>query len=154
LRPLYYDWPEAEQAYSAKNEYLFGDSMIVAPVASPLDNSNGLAAVSLWLPPGDWIEWHTGKHFTGPIEIARTFSLREIPVYVRAGAILPMAPKMRYTNEKAVDPLIVTVFPLAAGQKTSYTLYEDAGDTRAYESGEAATTQLRAFQDGTDLTVE
>src|SRR5438874_2450683 len=56
LRPLYYDWPDAEQAYTAKNEYLFGDNMIVAPVVSPVDKSDGLASESVWLPRGEWIE--------------------------------------------------------------------------------------------------
>ncbi len=154
VRPLYYDWPEAEQAYTVKNEYLFGDSMIVSPVTVPLDKSNGLAAQSVWLPPGEWIEWNTGKHFNGPVEMNRRFSMREVPVYVRAGAIVPMAPEMRYTSEKPVDPLIVTLFPLRPGQKTSYTLYEDAGDSRAYQRGEAATTDLHAAQNGNDLELE
>src|SRR5262249_29493687 len=154
LRPLYYDWPDAEQAYSAKNEYFFGENMIVSPVVGPLDKGTGLAPQSVWLPEGEWIEWSTGKHFKGPLEVSRKFSIREIPVYVRAGAIVPMAPAMRYTNEKPVDPLIVTVFPLAAGQKSSYALYEDAGDSRAYEVGEAARTKISASEERGDLTVE
>src|SRR5690242_10539408 len=108
----------------------------------------------LWLPEGEWIEWSTGKHFKGPLEVSRKFSIREIPVYVRSGAIVPMAPEMRYTNEKPVDPLTLTVFPLAAGQKSSYTLYEDAGNSRAYETGEAATTKVSASEAQGDLTVE
>src|SRR5690242_3059500 len=73
----------------------------------------------LWLPEGEWIEWSTGKHFKGPLEVSRKFSIREIPVYVRSGAILPMAPEMRYTNEKPVDPLTLTVFPLRSEEHTS-----------------------------------
>jgi alpha-glucosidase len=154
LRPLYYDWPDAEQAYSAKNEYEFGDSMIVAPVVGAVDKSNGLASESVWLPAGEWIEWQTGRHFTGPTQVERKFSIREIPVYVRAGAIIPMAPKMRYTGEKPVDPLILTVFTPTAGQKSSYTLYEDAGQTRAYETGECARTEIRASENSGDLLIE
>lgn len=154
LRPLYYDWPEAEQSYSTKNEYLFGDSMIVAPVVGPLDKGSGLAPQSVWLPEGEWIEWSTGKHFKGPLEVNRKFSIREIPVYVRAGSILPMAPDMRNTSEKPVNPLIVTVFPLTAGQKSSYALYEDAGNSRAYEVGEASTTKISASEQQGDLTVD
>jgi hypothetical protein len=153
LRPLYYDWPEAEQAYTAKNEYMFGDNMIVAPVISPVDKSNGLANESLWLPAGEWIEWNTGKRFTGPIELTRKFSIRETPVYVRAGAIVPMAPEMRYTGEKPVDPLIVNVFPLGEGQKSSYTLYEDSGKARDYQIGKDAWTDIRASQANGSLQV-
>ncbi len=66
LRPLYYDWPEADEAYTNKNEYVFGDQMLVAPVVAPADKISGLATEKVWLPQGDWIEWPTGKHFTGP----------------------------------------------------------------------------------------
>jgi hypothetical protein len=67
---------------------------------------------------------------------------------------VPMEPEMRYTGEMAVDPLIVNVFPLADGQASSYTLYEDASNTRAYERGEAAWTDLRASRKGDDVTIE
>ena len=153
LRPLYYDWPEAEQAYTAKNEYVFGDNMIVAPVTSPIDKASGLATEQIWLPSGEWIEWDTGRHFSGPAQLTRRFSIRETPVYVRAGAIVPMAPKMRYTNEKPVDPLILTVFPLSSGQKSFYTLYEDSGKGREYQTGKAAWTDIRATESNGQLTI-
>ncbi|MGB6545680.1 MAG: TIM-barrel domain-containing protein [Candidatus Acidiferrales bacterium] len=154
LRPLYYDWPEADEAYTSKNEYIFGDNMIAAPVVSAVDPATQLAAENIWLPSGEWIEWPTGKHFSGPVNIQRKFSIRQIPVYVRAGAIVPMQPEMRYTGEKPVDPLIVNVFPLADGQSSSYTVYEDASNTRAYERGEAAWTDLHASRQGDDVAVE
>jgi alpha-glucosidase (family GH31 glycosyl hydrolase) len=153
LRPLYYDWPEADQSYTTKNEYLFGDSIIVAPVTSPIDKATDLASESVWLPEGNWIEWNTGRHFTGPVTLTRNFSIREIPVYVRAGAIVPMAPPMRYTGEKPLDPLIVNVFPLTEGLKSSYTLYEDSGKARDYQVGKAAWTELRASETDGELTV-
>jgi len=153
LRPLYYDWPEADRAYTAKNEYLFGDNMIAAPVTTPIDKATGLASESVWLPEGDWIEWNTGKHFTGPVELTRNFSIRELAVYVRAGSTVPMAPPMRYTGEKPLDPLIVNVFPMKEGQKSSYTLYEDSGEARDYQIGKAAWTELRASDSGEELTV-
>jgi hypothetical protein len=67
LRPLYYDWPEQDAAYAAKNEYMFGDSLLLAPVTSPVDPASQLAAEHIWLPPGDWIEWETGKSLHGPV---------------------------------------------------------------------------------------
>jgi glycosyl hydrolase family 31/uncharacterized protein DUF5110 len=154
LRPLYYDWPESDEAYTSKYEYVFGDNMIAAPVVSAVDADTQLAGETIWLPPGEWIEWATGKHFSGPAKIQRNFSIRQIPVYVRAGAIVPMEPEMRYTGEKLVDPLIVNVFPLADGRSSSYTLYEDASNTRAYERGEAAWTDLHASRSGDEVTIE
>ena len=74
-------------------------------------------------------------------------------MYVRAGAIVPLAPPMQYSNQKPLDPLIIEVFPLADGQSSLYTLYEDAGDTRAYHEGQAAWTELTANENGGDLAV-
>ncbi|HEV2732566.1 MAG TPA: TIM-barrel domain-containing protein, partial [Terriglobales bacterium] len=154
LHPLYYDWPDTEEAYSNKNEYVFGTNLIVDPVVAPTDKITGLVDQSVWLPPGDWVEWQTGARFHGPIEVKRNFSIRQIPVYVRAGAIVPEAPPMQYTSQKPLDPLIVNVFPLEDGQSTSYSLYEDAGDSRAYQRGEFARTELRGSEKGREMTVE
>ena len=154
LHPLYYDWPEADEAYTSKNEYRFGDSMFVAPVTRPVEPASRLASESVWVPPGDWIERASGKRFTGPATVERRFAIDQIPVYVRAGAIVPMQPAMRFTGEKPVDPLILSVFPLKDGQSSTYTLYEDASKSEAYQHGVCAWTKLDAKQTGGDLEVE
>ncbi len=153
LRPLYYNWPEADQAYTSKNEYQFGKEMLVAPVTTPVDAVSQLATESIWLPKGNWIEWETGRHFTGPVQMERKFSISQIPVYVPAGAIVPMAPPMRYTSQKPLDPLVLTVFPQNPGSSSQYTLYEDAGNSRAYQENQAAWTIIHARQNGGDLSV-
>ena len=146
--PLYYDYPEAPEAYEYKDEYLFGSDMLVAPVASPVGDDTRLATKSIWLPPGTWVEWFTGTELKGPAKLERTFALNDIPVYVKAGAIVPMQPKMRNTAEKPVDPLILTVFPGNGGETR---VYEDAGNTPGYTHGEAAWTTVRhaRLDDGT-----
>ncbi len=153
LRPLYYDWPNADQAYTSKNEYQFGDEMLVAPVVAPVDATSQLATEPIWLPKGNWIEWETGRHFTGPIQLERKFSIRQIPVYVPEGAIIPMAPPMLNTGQKPVDPLILTVFPEKPGASTQYTLYQDAGNSRAYQQDQAAWTTIHAQESNGDLLV-
>ena len=154
VRPLYYDWPEAPEAYASKDEYLFGDQMLVAPVVAAADKSSGLAAEKVWLPEGDWIEWPTGKHLAGPTAVDRNFSIDQVPVYVKAGAIVPMQPPMRYTGEKPVDPLIVNVWPLKPGTNSSYSLYEDSGASVEYQNGIFARTPIKAAQEGDTLRVE
>ena len=84
-------------------------------MVAPRDKVSGLATEKVWLPKGEWIEWPTGKHFTGPATVERSFSIEQMPVYVKAGAIVPMQPPMRYTGEKPVDPLIVNVWPIKPG---------------------------------------
>ncbi len=154
LHPLYYDWPEAAEAYSNKNEYVFGADMLVSPVVAPGDKITGLAGESVWLPEGDWLEWQTGTPFHGPATVQRNFSISQIPVYVRAGAIVPEAPPMQYSNQKPLDPLILNIFPLAQGQTSTYTLYEDAGDSRAYQQDADARTEVRAIEDADVLLVD
>jgi alpha-glucosidase (family GH31 glycosyl hydrolase) len=144
LHPLYYDWPEAPEAYAAKNEYMFGDSILADPVTQPVAKDSQLATTSVWLPPGDWIEWDSGAEFEGPVTLQRSFSLSQIPLYVKAGSIIPMQRGKDHTDKKSADPLILTVFPLKNGQKTKYRLYEDSGDTPGYQHGEAAWTPIRA----------
>jgi alpha-glucosidase len=154
LRPLYYDWPDQADAYSSKGEYVFGDQMLVAPVTAAADKTTALATEKVWLPKGEWIEWPTGKHITGPASVDRSFSIEQTPVYLKAGAIVPMQPAMRYSGEKAVDPLIVNVWPLAPGTNSTYKVYEDSGVAVEYQRGVFARTPIKATQTGDTLKVE
>jgi alpha-glucosidase len=154
LRPLYYDWPADDAAYQAKGEYTFGEQMIVAPVTTPADKTSGLSTENVWLPAGQWIEWPTGKHFSGPTQAERRFSIDQTPVYVKAGAIVPMQPAMQYTGQKPVDPLIVNVWPLAPGASNTYSLYEDSGAAVEYQKGVFVRTPIKATQTANLLRVE
>ncbi|MFZ0662991.1 MAG: TIM-barrel domain-containing protein [Acidobacteriaceae bacterium] len=154
LHPLYYDWPDEDAAYTSKNEYMFGSQMLAAPVTSPVDPQTGLATEKIWLPPGDWIERPTGKHFTGPTTIDRSFSIDQIPVYLRAGAIVLMQPAMLYTGQKPVNPLIVNIWPLNPGESSHYSLYEDSGVSVLYQRGVFTRTPIHAIESGDTLRVE
>ncbi len=154
LRPLYYDWPDTSAAYDNKGEYLFGDQMLAAPVTVPADKATALAKETVWLPKGEWIEWPTGKHFTGPTTQDRLFSIDQVPVYLRAGAIVPMQPPMLYTGQKPVDPLIVNVWPLEPGTFSTYEVYEDSGVSVDYQKGVFARTPIKATQTGDVLQVD
>ena len=154
LRPLYYDWPEEDAAYKSKGEYIFGEEMIAAPVVTPVDKVTHLASEEVWLPKGEWIERPTGKHFEGPATEQRSFAISEIPVYVKAGAIVPMQPAVLHTGEKPADPLIVSVWPQKPGESSSYTVYEDSGASVEYQRGVFARTPIKATQTGDIWRVE
>jgi alpha-glucosidase len=154
LHPLYYDWPNERPAYDAKNEYMFGDEMLAAPVAVPANKVTALASEKIWLPAGHWIEWPTGKRLDGPAQVDRTFSIDQIPVYLKPGAIVPMQPPMLYTGQKPVDPLIVNVWPLAPGESSNYSLYEDSGKSVEYQRGVFARTPIHAEETDDTLRVE
>jgi hypothetical protein len=136
-RPLYYDWPELDQAYERTDEYLLGDDLLVAPVTRPVDAVSGCAAVRVWLPPGAWTNWFTGRTYTGPASISLQVPLDEIPLFVRSGAVIPMQPPMRRTDEKPLDPLILHIWP---GESGSTRVYEDDGETVGYQEGECTWT--------------
>jgi alpha-glucosidase (family GH31 glycosyl hydrolase) len=149
-RPMYYDYPEREQAYQFRNEYFFGDEMIVNPVTHPIEEGSLCTMQKVWLPEGEWIEWFTGAELAGDTVVERPFMIDEVPVYVRTGAIIPMQPKMRYTGEKPVDPLILTVFPGPHGRTSAY---EDDGDNDAYKQGEFTTTTAEFALEGRVMTL-
>jgi len=150
LRPLYYDYPDEPLAYETPAQYTFGEAMMVVPITHPMDPATGLARQGLWLPPGRWIEWFTGTPLEGGRTATRAFLLDEIPVYVKAGAIVPMQPKMRHTGERPVDPLILTIFP---GERGDTRIYEDEGDTPGYQTGAHAWTPVNVQRTGADTMV-
>ncbi|MEX1276208.1 MAG: TIM-barrel domain-containing protein, partial [Bacteroidota bacterium] len=137
-RPMYYDYPGAGEAYSFPGQYMFGSDLLVAPVASPIDTVSLLVEKELWLPQGNWFEWSTGTLLKGPGVIRRRFSLDQIPLYAKAGAVIPMqSPSGK--ADAAANPLVLTVIP---GDSGSTTLYEDDGISLGYQKSEFAGTRV------------
>ena len=135
-RPMYYEWPEASEAYAFRNQYLFGDDILVAPVTAL--GKEGYATVQVWLPEGKWYEWQTGTMLDGGRTVERTFALDEYPVYVRAGAILPMYGDTVKNLNANDEEILLTLFPGGSGE---FSLYEDNGDDKRY-AAEFARTHL------------
>lgn len=128
-RPMYYDYPKTEEAYHQKNEYMFGDNLLVMPITSPAVND--ISSAKIWLPEGnDWYEWNTGNLLKGGQTIERTFLLNEYPVYVKAGAIVPMYDEKIKNLQQNSNDLILKIFP---GGSSETKLYEDAGDDNNYK---------------------
>jgi alpha-glucosidase len=140
-RPMYYDYPENDESYDYKNQYMFGDDILVAPIATALTVDSTFAPKKIWLPDGEWIEWFTGNRFRGPAVIDRKFTLGEIPAYVKASSIIPMQPSNVRAGGKPIEPtLVLTIFP---GDSGSCRVYEDQGNSQGYKSGEFAWMNVR-----------
>jgi hypothetical protein len=144
-RPMYYEHPEAEDAYAARYQYYFGDQIIAAPIVHPADPGTGLATTDVWVPPGTWVDYQTKETFTGPRWVRLVGDIDRLPMLVRAGAIIPLAPPARTTDAIPKDELILEVFPGAAG---SFRLYEDDGITEAYGDGQCEWAQIQTWTEG------
>ncbi len=128
VRALWLHYPEDQTAVACGDQYLYGRDLLVAPVVEKDARSR-----PVYLPRGKWFDFWTKETSDGGREITRAVDLETIPLYVRAGAVLPMGPIKQYTAEKVDEPLTVWVHPGADG---AFSLYEDDGNTFNYRKGE------------------
>jgi hypothetical protein len=139
ILPMYYEYPEQEAAYVCPQQYLFGTELIAAPFTEPADPDTGLSRQVIWLPEGDWYHFFTGEHFTGDAWYPLYGKLKDIPLFARAGAIVPLGPKVGWDGIGNPDELHVHLF---AGADNTFTLYEDDGETNDYLDARACRTTL------------
>lgn len=134
--PMYYQYPEEQQAYEVHNQYFFGSELIVAPVTVPRKTGLNVAKVTVWLPEDLWYDIHTGMMYEGGRMIDMYRDLSSIPVLAKAGSILPFTDAIIGLQAvKNPDSLRIKVF---AGAYGSFLLYEDDNETCAYETGSCA----------------
>lgn len=138
VRGTYIEYPEQEGAYQFGHQYLLGKDLLIAPVSEPGFGKPVLKKI--YLPAGEkWFDWFTGKMYEGGQVIAYECPLERMPIFVRAGAVLPLAPPMDYSDQRATDPLTVEVF---AGKAGSFRLYEDDGTSLDYQKKAYSWTPL------------
>ena len=135
MRSLWLHYPDDPAAVARGDEYLWGRDILVAPVVE-----RGATTRVVYLPRGDWWDFWTGERVTGGREITRAVDLETTPLYVRAGAILPLGPVKQFTDEKVEGPLSISVY---AGGDASFLLYEDDGNSFNYRRGEWMGIQMR-----------
>ncbi|MGE5783358.1 MAG: glycoside hydrolase family 31 protein [Myxococcales bacterium] len=127
MRPLVFDYPSDPGVFDIKDQFLFGPSILVNPVTTA-----GATSRSVYLPDGTWYDFWTGSTRTGGNRSSMDAPLSHIPIWVKAGSIVPMGPMIQYATE-SIDPLEIRIYK---GQNAAFTLYEDAGDTYDYETGQ------------------
>jgi alpha-D-xyloside xylohydrolase len=126
MRPLVMDFQNDQNAVRQPYQYMFGKSILVAPITNA-----GVTDWTVYLPKDSkWYDFWSGKKFKGGQNIEVAAPLNKIPLFVKAGAILPIGPKVQYTSEKKWDELEIRVYEGADGE---FTLYEDEGDNYNYE---------------------
>ncbi len=147
MRFLAFDFPEDERAKDVCDEYMFGPALLVCPVTEPMYYRAGSVPVDkpdrsrrVYLPAGtDWYDLRTGEKYRGGQEIVAAAEIDSIPVYVRAGSILPVMEPGESTKQMEGNEITLQVY---SGENGSFTLYEDAGDGYGYEKGEYCLTHI------------
>ncbi len=135
MRPLVMDFRTDVRAQNVGDQFLFGPALLVNPVTEP-----GATTRPLYLPKATWFDFWTGASVDGGRALDAPTSIDRIPLYVRAGSIIPMGPDVEYSTEKPADPIELRVYRGADG---AFTLYEDENDNYNYEKGVHATIPLR-----------
>ncbi|MCG6959885.1 glycoside hydrolase family 31 protein [bacterium BMS3Abin03] len=145
MRPLVMDFCKDNSALNRLYEYMFGKSFLVAPVTEPKVNER-----DVYLPESvNWYDFRTGKYFEGGQTIKAEAPLDEIPLYIKAGSIIPMGPAIQYATEKS-DPVEIRIYLGADGE---FTLYEDENDNYNYEKGIYSTITFNWENEKKELTI-
>ena len=145
-QPLYLDYPDQSAAYDNPTEYMLGQDMLVAPVTTP----GQVATTSVWFPPGTWTDYFTGATFQGPSTQTLEVPENRMPVFVKAGGIVPLQPATAEAQNAGTSPLTLRVFD---GGNGSYSMYDDAGTGLGYEHGQSTTTPITSSVAGNTTTV-
>ena len=153
ITPMYYEQPEDESAYRCPQQYRFGTELIVAPFTSPIDTDTRLSRQQVWLPEGHWYNFFTDDRYEGSRWITVYGGLDQIPVFAKGGAIVPLAPHIGWGHTGNPETLELHIFPQ---QSNRFVLYEDDGETTAYQHGHHCLTafDLEVHDAGVDLVIE
>lgn len=139
ILPMYYINPMHEAAYQCSKQYYFGSELIAAPFTTSADPSTNHSRQVVWLPEGDWFNFFSGEYHRGGGWHAIYGRLGDIPVFAKAGAIIPLSDDSTKNGADNPKSLEIKVF---AGANNSYTLYEDDGESLAYRQGDFSTTRF------------
>ena len=134
MRALAMDYPEDPEVRDLSDQWLFGPALMACPVFEYKATSR-----SVYFPDGVWYDFYTGEKIEGGRRITVDAPYERMPLYVRAGSIIPMGPDMEWTDEKPLEEITLMVYP---GADSDFTIYEDDGLTYGYERGEYAVTRI------------
>ena len=145
--PMFYEYPEEEDAYRVENEYFFGSELIVCPVVSPLRKNLNMAKTEIWVPEGRFTDVFTGKIYEGKRAINVFRDLENMPVMAKSGAIIPLSDD---SGNDCKNPEKMEVWVYRGNG--SYSLYEDDGETLDCEKGEYAETLFTVAEENGAIT--
>jgi len=145
MRGLVMDFRTDARAANVGDEFMYGPAFLVKPVTEPEANST-----SIYLPQAKWYDFWSGVQTEGSRRIEAASPLDRLPLYIRAGSIVPMGPQVQWSTEKPADPIELRVY---RGTDGEFTLYEDENDNYHYEKGAYASISFRWDDVGQMLTI-
>lgn len=148
IEPMYYEYPDADNAYNCKNQYFFGSELICAPITDPVNDKICLAAVNVWLPEGRYTDLFTRRSYAGGKFVKMFRGIEDFPVLAKEGAIIPL--DTDDVSNGADNPSGLEI--LALSGNGSFVLYEDDGETMNFENGAFAKTKFDIETKGNDIT--
>lgn len=151
VRAMVLEYQDDPAVYEKDLQYMLGRELLVAPIYENANIQDKYSTRNVYLPKGKWIGYWTGNVYTGPANISVKVTLDKIPLFVRAGAIIPMAPLMNYVGEKPVNPLTLDIYPSGT---SSFTLYEDDGETENYKKGDFALTTFVCIEQQNGIIID
>ncbi len=154
LRPLYLEYPNQEEAYRNPREYLYGESLLVAPVVSKVSGRRKTGRQTVWFPEGDWYDWFTGKRVQGPAKRIVDKSRDGFSLYAKCGFPLVMRPFADRADAGSLRTLVLRAYPGPDGVTGRATLYEDDGTSRDYLSGGRALTEVSYLRQGDRVRIK
>ena len=146
--PMYYAYPEDENAYNCRNEFFFGTELIVAPITQRTSPKTNMASVKVWIPEGRYTDVFTGRIYSGNKFVEMYRDLETIPVLAKEGAIIPLDVNDRTNDCSNPEKLELLVY---RGNNT-FTLYEDDGETLSYRDGEYLKTAFTVAENGNTVS--
>ncbi len=144
MRPLVFDFQSDVKVYDIKDQFMYGPAFLVNPVLAA-----GVTSRTVYLPAGTWYDFWTGVGKEGGGSSSVGAPLGSMPLFVRAGSIVPMGPLVQYASE-SIDPLEIRIYK---GGDATFTLYEDEGDTYNYETGKYSLIKFTWDDAGHKLTI-
>jgi hypothetical protein len=151
IRAMYIDYPSEEAAYHNGQQYLFGDSLIVAPIVSPGSGPSRLGSQRVWLPQGKWFDMFTGERYAAGAKgrnVLASADINSFPLFARGGVPIPMQPYTPRMGTSKIGELLVRCYPGEDGQTGRFSLYEDDGLSEKYKSNAFAKTELTYKRNG------
>ncbi len=150
-RPMYYSQPEHDLAYSMKDQFMFGNELLVAPIVTPADTVTGLATRKVWLPKGEkWYNMVSGKMYEGSDEVIEIYCTQaENPYFAKAGSVIPMYPKSVRNLQQTLNSYVLTFVPGGDGETE---IYEDDGKSKEYSTA-YATTKVTKRTEGNKIVI-